>query len=155
MNNNIARDSSNGPSALQKQHLQHIVGTGRNSVNAIEDGSGARNSLLPGSNVQGPFAQRRQNTGQKIIQNSSKSIRSTKAPPLSSQGRIPPTYQQGANSNQYRGQSSSNVNYDFTKQAGIPKPTIGSAAQRRSANRGKSSQQYNSTSAAGYQGAGS
>lgn len=51
-NANANRDSSNGPSALQKQHLQHIVGTGRNSVNAIEDSSNnARSSLLTGSNM--------------------------------------------------------------------------------------------------------
>ena len=143
----ITRDSQ--PSALQKQHLQHIVGSGRNSVHGVEDRSGNPFGVVGSSNLQGPLAQKRQNTGQRIIEgNNSKSIRSTKNLPLSSHGQTP-------NSNQHRNQAHFGIG-DYNRvggPGGIPKPSVGSAAQRRSNNgqRGVSGVQYNSTSAAGYQ----
>ena len=88
----LTRDSAGGgvigqPSALQQKHLQHIVGTGRNSVHGVEEASNVRNNPFQGSNLQGPLAQKRQNTGQRIIEGTSKSIRSSKALPLSSSGQ--------------------------------------------------------------------
>ena len=58
MSHNQNRDigGSNQPSALQQKHLQHIVGSGRNSLHGVEDASNARQNPFAGSNLQGPLA---------------------------------------------------------------------------------------------------
>ena len=57
----FSRDPNPGgqPSALQQKHLQHIVGSGRNSLHGAEDngtGVGRNSNPFNGSNLQGPLA---------------------------------------------------------------------------------------------------
>lgn len=118
----LTRDlNPHGTSALQQQHLQHIIGSGRNSV--TDDPIG-RNNMYVGSNMQGPLAQKRQNTGQRIIESSgtaNKSLRAHNALPLSSHG--------GGNSSNYnRNMPLGDYSRGGGVHPGLPKPSVGSAA---------------------------
>ena len=48
--------SGKEPSDLQQKHLQHIVSSGRNSFQAMDDATNVRTNPLLGSNLQGPLA---------------------------------------------------------------------------------------------------